>query len=320
MLNDKSILITGATGTFGRAFIRHVRANYKPRRLIVFSRDEYKQWEMRREFGEDDNMRYFLGDVRDVERLKLALRVVDIVIHAAALKHVPSGETNPMEVIKTNVMGAQNVVMAAMDCGVKKVIALSTDKAVNAINLYGMTKGCAEKLFIAANALSGAGGTAFSVVRYGNVINSRGSVIELFKEQAKTGTITITHPDMTRFFMRVEDSVELVLYALRNMKGGEVYVPKLWTVRIADLARAIGGPDCTVETIGIRSGEKLHETLISRDDARNTVEREGGFSILPDFKWYERIPQKTMPPSWSYTSNNNHMMDERQISEMMKTC
>mgnify|MGYP001594322465 CR=1 FL=1 len=320
MLNDKSILITGGTGTFGRAFIRHVRANYKPRRLIVFSRDEYKQWDMRKEFGENDHMRYFLGDVRDVERLKLALRVVDIVVHAAALKHIPFGETNPMEVIKTNVLGSQNVVMAAIDCGVKQVVALSSDKACNPINLYGMSKGCMEKLFISANTLSGAKGAQFSVVRYGNVINSRGSVIELFRQQAKTGRITITNTSMTRFFMRAEDAVQLVLFALRNMKGGEVYVPKLLSVRIEELAKVMGGPNCFLAVTGIRPGEKLHETLISIDDARNTVDLGENYAVLPGFNWYERDGLETMPPFWSYTSNENAFMDTPLIRDMVNQC
>ena len=321
MFSGTSILITGATGTFGHAFIRRVLKDYKPRRLIVFSRDEYKQWEMRKEFGDSGPMRYFLGDVRDLERLRMAFRVVDIVIHAAALKHVPSGEANPMEVIKTNVVGAANVVTAALDCRVKKVIALSTDKAVNPINLYGASKLCAEKLFIGANALSGEDGTQFSVVRYGNVINSRGSVIELFKAQAKEGKVTLTHPDMTRFFMRVEDSVQLVLDGLACMKGGEVFVPKLPSVKIAALARTIA-PDAEVNVTGIRPGEKLHEALISQDDARNTVEWKSGYCVLPEADWYSRWPDlKYAPPFFSYTSDSNpHFMTAQEIQEMVRTC
>lgn len=324
MLNGKTILITGATGTFGKAFVRRVLADYKPRRLIVFSRDEFKQWEMRKEFGDGHKgspMRYFIGDVRDLDRLYMALRVVDIVIHAAALKHVPSGEANPIEVIKTNVLGAQNLVQAAIACKVEKVIALSTDKAVNPINLYGASKLCAEKLFIGANALSGEGGTQFSVVRYGNVINSRGSVIELFKQQAKSGKLTVTHQDMTRFFMRVEDSVQLVLDGLECMKGGEVFVPKLPSVKIAMLANAIG-PDCELEVTGIRPGEKLHEALISQDDARNTVEWKSGYCILPEADWYERWEGLHYAPKWfSYTSDSNpNFMTAEEIMEMVRAC
>ena len=324
MLNGKTVLVTGGSGTFGRAFIRHVLKHYKPRRLICFSRDEYKQWEMRKEFGEGRNgspMRYFLGDVRDLDRLVMALRIVDIVIHAAALKHVPSGEANPMEVIKTNVIGAQNLVQAAIACKVEKVIALSTDKAVNPINLYGASKLCAEKLFIGANALSGENGTQFSVVRYGNVINSRGSVIELFSEQAKTGRITVTHPDMTRFFMRVEDSIRLVMDGLECMKGGEVFIPKIPSVKITALATAIG-KGCALEFSGIRPGEKLHESLISQDDSRNTVEWNLGYCVLPEADWYERNPNLLYAPKWfSYTSDSNpRFMTAEEIQNMVREC
>ena len=293
-LDGKSVLVTGGTGTFGRAFFRHVLREYKPRRLICFSRDEFKQWELRgelrAELGEEAIrcMRWFIGDVRDLERLRMAFRPVDIVVHAAALKHVPTGEVNPIEVIKTNVMGAENVVTAAIEQGVERVMALSSDQACAPINLYGASKLCAEKLFVAANALSGDGGARFAAVRYGNVIGSRGSVVELFFEQARSGgPLTITDRRMTRFWLRIERGVEFVCECLGRMRGGEIFVPLCPSGLVVDLAEAVSPGVPWVET-GIRPGEKMHESLISDVEARTTVAIEGGYIIEPEADWYER--------------------------------
>jgi len=291
MLNGRSILVTGGTGTYGRAFFRHVLSRYDPRRLICFSRDEFKQWQMRewieREFPGRECVRWFIGDVRDHQRLRMAFRPADIVIHAAALKHVPSGEVNPIEVIKTNVMGAQNVILGAIECGVERVLAISTDKACQPINLYGASKLCAEKLLVAANALSGENGTVFSVVRYGNVVGSRGSVIPLFLERAESGVLPVTHAEMTRFLLRIEQGVEFSVESLGRMRGGEIYVPKIPSARIVDLAKAVN-PDARIDITGIRAGEKLHESLISPLEARNTVECGDHYVIEPEADWYER--------------------------------
>lgn len=282
MLNGKSILVTGGTGSFGHAFVEKVLADYKPKRLVVFSRDELKQHNMQQRFppAKHPSLRFFLGDVRDERRLLTALRGIDYVIHAAALKQVPAAEYNPFEFIKTNVMGAENLINAAIDCGVKKVIALSTDKAVNPINLYGATKLCSDKLFIAGNAYVGGASTHFSVVRYGNVLGSRGSVIPLFLQQRASGTLTVTDPRMTRFWVTIKQGVEFVLLALEQMVGGEIFVPKLPTMNIGDLAKAIC-PECELKVVGIRPGEKLHEVLIPRDDARNTLEFDDYYIIKP---------------------------------------
>ena len=305
----KTVLVTGGSGTFGNAFIRWALKNAAAKKLIVFSRDEYKQHVMRQECPQA-NMRFFIGDVRDHERLKMAFRGVEIVIHAAALKHVPSGQYNPIEVIKTNVLGAQNVITAAIECGVGKVIALSTDKAVNPINLYGASKRCAESLFIDANVLSGENGTRFSCVRYGNVANSRGSVIPFFREIAKKGLIPITHPDMTRFMVTIEEAVDLVERAERLMQGGEIFVLRCPSVRIAELARAIGGTQCDYPVTGIRSGEKLHETLISREEMGRAYDMGTHIEILPDVNWFERqshytVPLGCDPPSYASDTNSD---------------
>src|SRR3990167_8470126 len=291
-LDGKSVLVTGGTGTFGRAFFRHVLREYKPRRLICFSRDEFKQWELRgelrAELGEEAIrcMRWFIGDVRDLERLRMAFRPVDIVVHAAALKHVPTGEVNPIEVIKTNVMGAENVVTAAIEQGVERVMALSSDKACAPINLYGASKLCAEKLFVAANALSGGGGGRFSAVRYGNVIGARGSaggsVVELSLEQARNGgPLTVTDRRMTRFWLRIERGVEFVCECLGRMRGGEIFVPLCHSGLVTELACAVAPEFHWIET-GIRPGEKLHESLISDVEARTTVAIDGGYVIEPE--------------------------------------
>ncbi|MCH8124683.1 UDP-N-acetylglucosamine 4,6-dehydratase (inverting) [candidate division KSB1 bacterium] len=280
---DLSVLITGGTGSFGKKFTEIMLERYQPRRLIIFSRDELKQHEMRQIFPEDKNtaIRYFIGDVRDKDRLYRAFNDVDIVVHAAALKQVPTAEYNPLEVIKTNILGASNVIDAAIDCGVKRVVALSSDKAVSPVNLYGATKLCADKLFIAAKAYTGANGTRFSVVRYGNVIGSRGSVIPLFKEKRSTGILPITDLRMTRFWLTLDKAVGLVIKCLEIMQGSEIFVPKIPSMRIVDLANAIA-PECRHEIIGIRPGEKLHEVLLTEDEIHNTVEFDDYYVVQMD--------------------------------------
>lgn len=283
MLNDKSLLITGGTGSFGTAFVKAVLAKHPNiKRLVVYSRDELKQFEMAQVFPESryKAMRYFIGDVRDRERLERAMEGIDYVIHAAALKQVPAAEYNPFECIKTNVLGAQNVIEASLDSGVKRVVALSTDKAAAPINLYGATKLCSDKLFVAANNIRGNRQISFSVVRYGNVMGSRGSVIPFFLAKKSSGTLPITSPEMTRFNITLEAGVEMVLWALENAWGGEVLVPKIPSYRITDVARAIG-PDCEYPVVGIRPGEKLHEEMITTSDSYNTVDLGKYYAILP---------------------------------------
>ncbi len=272
MLNGKSILITGGTGSFGKKMIQIILSEYRPKRLVIFSRDELKQFEMSQRWTVDKYpcLRYMIGDVRDKDRLRMAFNGVDYVIHAAALKQVPKGEYDPEEFIKTNVLGAMNIIDAALEAGVKKVIALSTDKACNPINLYGATKLCADKLFTAANVYAGRQATCFAVVRYGNVLGSRGSVVPFFKERIKTGVLPITDMRMTRFWITLGQAVHFVLESLSRAKGGEIFVPKIPSMKILDLAKAIG-PQCEIQTIGVRLGEKIHETLISEDEARNTL-------------------------------------------------
>ncbi|MFC1667052.1 UDP-N-acetylglucosamine 4,6-dehydratase (inverting) [Candidatus Omnitrophota bacterium] len=276
-LDGRTILVTGGTGSFGKKFTEIVLKRYKPKKLIIFSRDEMKQYEMEKVFGlkKHKNLRYFIGDVRDTDRLHRAFNGVDIVIHAAALKIVPTAEYNPFEAIKTNIFGAENVINIAIDNNVKKVLALSTDKAANPINLYGASKLCAEKIFVAANNYSWKR-TRFSVVRYGNVFGSRGSVVPFFKECTKKGTIPITDKKMTRFWITLEQGVEFVLSRLDEMKGGEVFVPKLPSIKIMDLAKAVC-PKCKLKVIGIRPGEKLHETLLSSDDGIHSYEYKDRF-------------------------------------------
>lgn len=289
MLNDKVILITGGTGSFGKKCTEIILERYKPKKLIIFSRDELKQWEMAQHFpaSKHNCMRYFIGDVRDKERMNRAFSGVDFVIHAAALKQVPTLEYNPFEAVKTNIIGAQNVINVAIDQEVKKVIALSTDKAANPINLYGATKLCSDKLFIAGNSYTKRDGTIFSVVRYGNVVGSRGSVIPLFLEQREKGTLSITDLNMTRFWITLEQGVKFVLKCLENMVGGELFVPKIPSMRIMDLAKAVC-PECEIEIVGIRPGEKLHEVMVPRDDAKNTIEFKDYYVIKPAFHFFER--------------------------------
>ena len=283
-LNGKSVLITGGTGSFGKKFVARILNDYpEVRRLIIYSRDELKQFEMGQEFSvaKYPSLRYFIGDVRDRERLARAMEGVDVVIHAAALKQVPTAEYNPMECIKTNIMGAENVIEAAMDSGVQKVVALSTDKAASPINLYGATKLCSDKLFVAANSVSGARDISFSVVRYGNVMGSRGSVIPFFMNKRTSGVIPITHEGMTRFNISLEEGVELVMQALEKARGGEIYVPKIPSYRITDVAEAIA-PGCRQEIVGIRPGEKIHEEMISDSDSFFTIDAGKYYVIVPN--------------------------------------
>lgn len=310
-IEGQSILVTGGTGSFGRRFVRTVLDGFRPRRLIVFSRDELKQSEMGEDLSTRDYpaLRYFLGDIRDRDRLEMAFQGVDLVIHAAALKQVPAAEYNPFECIHTNVLGAENIVRAAIRTKVKKIVALSTDKAVNPINLYGASKLAADKIFVAANNLSGEGGPRFSVVRYGNVLGSRGSVIPFFRKliRQKAKTLPITHPDMTRFWMTLQHSVDFVLSCVTEMKGGEIFVPKIHSMRLVDLATALA-PDLPHTIVGIRPGEKLHEALITEDDARNTFERADRFIILPGIQFWGKDSFETenrLPQGFRYTSDTN---------------
>lgn len=307
MFNGKNVLITGGTGTFGKQFVRYVAANFNANKIIILSRDEFKQYEMERKFRNIPNMRFFIGDVRDKERLNRAFYGVDYIVHAAASKQVVAAEYNPFEAIKTNVMGAQNVIEAAIDAGVKKVVALSTDKAANPINLYGATKLASDKLFVAGNAYSGGRSTKFSVVRYGNVLGSRGSVLPLFLEQKETGKITITDRNMTRFWITIEEAIELVMKAFREMDGGEIFVPKIPSTTMGEFASIIA-PDCEIEDIGIRPGEKMHEIMIPSDDARHTLEYDDHYRIMPEFgKTASETGGKKLPEGFYYSSDNNPM-------------
>lgn len=304
-----SVLITGGTGSFGNKFIEIILKDYTPRRLAVFSRDELKQHEMRQTYPDsaDSPIRYFIGDVRDRDRVIRAFRGVDIVVHAAALKQVPACEYNPFEAVLTNTIGAKNVIDGAIECGVKRVVALSSDKGVNPINLYGATKLVAEKLFVQGNSYAGAGGSRFCCVRYGNVVGSRGSVVPLFRAQRRNGTITITDQRMTRFWITVEQGVRFVIRCAEQMHGGEIFVPKIPSMRIMDLARAMA-PDCKIVYTGIRPGEKLHELLVSEDEARHTLEFDDFFVVEPIFSWWgeDRWPGgKQLPDGYSYGSDSN---------------
>ncbi len=305
---NQAVLVTGGTGSFGKKFTKILLEEQQPKKVIIFSRDELKQHEMQVGGFNDERLRYFIGDVRDRERLVRAMHGVDIVVHAAALKQVPACEYNPMEAIKTNIMGTANVVEAALDAGVTKVLTVSTDKAVSPANLYGATKLAAEKLTIQSNAYAGGSATRFSCVRYGNVVGSRGSVVPLFLKQRSNGKITITDDRMTRFWLSLEQGVRFVIHSIEQMEGGEVFVPKIPSTKVTDLARAIA-PDAKLEIIGIRPGEKLHEMLISEDEARHTVELEKMFVVQPaeatwfGYSWQDRgtIPSE----GFSYSSDNN---------------
>ncbi len=312
-LINKTVLVTGGTGSFGQKFVSKI-LQYDIKKVIVFSRDELKQFEMAQKFS-DPRIRYFIGDVRDKDRLYRAFNGVDIVIHAAALKQVGACEYNPIEAIRTNINGAQNVIEAAIDRGVKKVIALSTDKAVSPINLYGATKLASDKLFVAGNSYVGDKDTRFSVVRYGNVVGSRGSVIPFFKKIRETGKIPITDERMTRFWITLDQGVQFVIDSLQRMRGGEIFIPKIPSMKIVDLAEAIA-PECEIEYVGIRPGEKIHEVMITEDDARHTVEYDNYFVIEPEFPWWSNdiITGQTLPDGFRYASDtNNHWLSVEEL-------
>ena len=326
MFNDKSILITGGTGSFGQQFVQTLLQKYRPRRLVIYSRDELKQFEMQQKFN-DSCMRYFLGDVRDAARLHRALEGIDIVVHAAALKQVPAAEYNPFECIKTNVLGAQNLIEACMDSGVKHVVALSTDKAAAPINLYGATKLCSDKLFIAANNMAGGHRTMFAVVRYGNVVGSRGSIVPLFNKMIAEGAehLPITDPRMTRFWISLQQGVDFVRKGFERMSGGEIFVPMIPSVRIPDLAAAMA-PDLATKVIGIRPGEKLHEVMCPTDDSHLTLRFHDHFVIKPTIKFFRKdvdyltnqIGEKGAPveDGFEYNSGrNDHFLTVDEIRE-----
>jgi len=319
MLDNASILVTGATGSFGNVFVPMTLARYKPRRIVVFSRDEMKQWEMAKRFAGDDRVRFFIGDVRDKDRLYRALDGIDFVVHAAATKIVPIAEYNPFECVKTNVLGAMNLIDACIDRRVKRVVALSTDKASSPVNLYGATKLASDKLFVAGNAYAGGHQTRFSVVRYGNVMGSRGSVIPHFLSLREQGApLTVTDERMTRFMISLDQAVELVWHAFEDMVGGEVYIKKIPSMKMIDLARALA-PQAPIEIVGIRPGEKLHEQMISPDDAPYTFEYDSHFKILPAIHHWHISPERIqngrpVPAGFSYTSDNNgEWMSEQDL-------
>lgn len=327
MLNNKTILITGGTGSFGKKFLEMIFERYQPRKVIIYSRDEFKQSVMQGDYQDKVDMsrvRFFIGDVRDRERLYRAFEGVDYVIHAAAMKQVPTCEYNPMEAIKTNIHGAQNVIDAALDKGVKKVVALSTDKAVNPINLYGGTKLVSDKLFIAANAYSGSKGTVFSVVRYGNVAGSRGSVIPIWQKIIDNGgkKLGVTDMRMTRFWITLRQGVELVFKAMEESRGGETFISKIPSFHIGDLAKAML-PDCVIEEIGIREGEKLHEVMVTRDDSRSTYEYEKHYIVYPEYTWHDESDiisgGKKVEDGFEYNSGTNtEWLDVGELRESLK--
>lgn len=327
MLNGKSILVTGGTGSFGKKFIETVFEKYpKVKRVVVFSRDELKQYEMAQKYPESKypQLRFFIGDVRDGERLKRACENIDIIIHAAALKHVPVAEYNPMECIKTNINGAENIVTAALDCGVSNVVALSTDKACAPINLYGATKLCSDKLFIAANNMKGNRSLKFSVVRYGNVLGSRGSVVPFFIKKRNDGILPITHEGMTRFNITLEEGVAMVMHAIENSWGGELFVPKIPSYKILDVAKAVA-PDCKTEVVGIRPGEKLHEEMITETDSLSTFDCGKYYVIAPavpvwDLKeWMSEFNAKKVPEGFKYNSGTNtKWLSAEEIRDQIK--
>jgi UDP-N-acetylglucosamine 4,6-dehydratase/5-epimerase len=318
---EQEVLVTGGTGSFGKKFVEIMLREYQPRRLVIFSRDELKQHDMRAAGLDHSSLRYFLGDVRDPSRLQRAFAGITVVVHAAALKQVPACEYNPFEAIQTNIMGGRNVIDAAIDRGVRRVLALSTDKAVNPVNLYGATKLCAEKVFVQANAYAGAQETRFSCARYGNVVGSRGSVIPVFLEQRKRGRITITDPRMTRFWLTLEQGVRFVIRAIEQMHGGEIFVPKIPSMKLVDLAEAVA-PGCAVEYIGIRPGEKLHEVLLSEDEARNAVELDNMYIIQPAHPWWKSVNwvhARELHQGFRYTSDSNEQwLTNEQLQEMIE--
>ncbi|HNY93665.1 MAG TPA: UDP-N-acetylglucosamine 4,6-dehydratase (inverting) [Flexilinea sp.] len=318
---DKVVLITGGTGSFGKKFIQVMLKEYHPEKIIIYSRDELKQYEMQNSGINDPRLRYFIGDVRDLDRMKRAFQGVDIVVHAAALKQVPACEYNPFEAVKTNILGTENVIDAALDMGVKKVLAISTDKAVNPVNLYGVTKLAAEKLVIQSNSYAGGRETRLSCVRYGNVVGSRGSVVPVFLKQRASGRLTVTDERMTRFWISLEQGVHFVIRCIEQMHGGEVFVPKIPSMKVKDLAAAVA-PEAEITYTGIRPGEKLHEVLISEDEARNTVEFDDMFIVQPSgTTWFGRDWEKLgkkLPDDYHYSSNNNtEWLDLEGIKKMI---
>jgi UDP-N-acetylglucosamine 4,6-dehydratase (inverting) len=306
-IEGQTVLVTGGTGSFGRHFIQVALTRHRPKRLIIFSRDELKQHDLRNRWP-DPRLEFFIGDVRDCDRLRRAFQAsVDVVVHAAALKQVPACEYNPFEAIKTNILGAKNVIDAAIDCAVPKVLALSTDKAVNPVNLYGATKLCAEKLFVQGNSYAGGKNTRFSCVRYGNVLGSRGSVVPIFRRQRQEGRVTVTDSRMTRFWLTLDEAVALVIRCIGGMEGGEVFIPHIPSMKIEDMARAMA-PGCELAYTGVRPGEKLHETLLSTDEARHSVSIEDLFVIKPEFPWWGTenwVDGRPLPPDFSFESNTN---------------
>lgn len=320
MFENKSILITGGTGSFGKRCVETILQKYKPRRLVIYSRDELKQYEMSQKFSQSQYpcLRYFIGDVRDLKRLERAFDGIDYVIHAAALKQVPAAEYNPTECIRTNIGGAENIISAAIDHGIKKVVALSTDKAVSPVNLYGATKLCSDKLFVAANAYAGAKNTSFSVVRYGNVMGSRGSVIPLYLQKKKSGEpLPVTDERMTRFWIVLKDAVQMVLNAFELAQGGEIFVPKIPSMRIVDLAKAIA-PDRKIDFIGIRPGEKIHEVMITPEDSRHTVDIGEYYVILPETFKSSLKDARPVEEGFKYSSDNNtRWLDGNQLREAL---
>ncbi len=322
IFKGKMVLITGGTGSFGKNFIRTVLERHRPKRLVVYSRDEFKQFQMQEEYkAYKDIIRFFIGDVRDCERLKMALRGVDYVVHAAALKQVSLMEYNPGEAVKTNVIGAMNVIEASISQGVKKVIALSSDKACNPVNLYGATKLCSDKLFVDGNFYAGRGGTKFSVVRYGNVFGSRGGVVEFFLAKRKEGVLPITDKRMTRFWISLDQAARFVINNFALMQGGEIFVPKIPSMSIMDLAKAMA-PGCRLKIIGIRPGEKLHEVMISEDDSRNTTEFKDCYIIKPSFYYGDEqfVQGKSVPDGFRYSSDNNtEWLSVRELKALIRS-
>jgi len=318
--SEQVVLVTGGTGSFGKKFVEIMLREYRPQKLIIFSRDELKQHDMRTAGFDHPSLRYFIGDVRDPQRLQRAFAGVTVVVHGAALKQVPACEYNPFEAIQTNIMGGRNVIDAAIDKGVHRVLAVSTDKAVNPVNLYGATKLCAEKMFVQANAYAGAQDTRFSCARYGNVVGSRGSVIPVFQEQRRRGRITVTDPRMTRFWLTLEQGVRFVVNCIEQMHGGEIFVPKIPSMKLVDMAEAIA-PGCEVDYIGIRPGEKLHEVLVSEDEARNAVELDDMYVIQPGHSWWSEENWKTgrkLSDGFRYSSDSNpRWMTAEELQELI---
>jgi UDP-N-acetylglucosamine 4,6-dehydratase/5-epimerase len=322
MFNDKVILVTGGTGSFGKAFIRRVLKEYTPKKIIIFSRDELKQFELQEEIPHRDNVRYFLGDIRDKERLSRAFSGVDIIVHTAAMKQVEASEYNPFEAIKTNIIGSENIISEAIANKVKDVMVLSTDKAVSPVNLYGATKLCAEKLFLAANNYVDTDTpTKFSIVRYGNVVGSRGSVIPFFLKKRSSGILPITDPKMTRFWITLPQAVDFVFNCIKDMTGGEVFIPKLPSMNILDLAKAIG-PNCKHEIIGIRPGEKIHEAMIMKDEARDVIEQEKRYIIQPNSNFRKVVKHAGTPvaENFEYSSDQDvALLNEKALNDMLET-